>query len=240
MPRSWVLAVADLGLTPLAGVAAQGLDLGVLLIQGLDRHDRSLGEVAVALVRDLQALGQFLVHGAELELVHDRAGQEGRVAGALHADLPQHLRDDDLDVLVVDLHALAAVDVLDLAGEVVLHGLFARDAEDVVGDQRPVDQGLAGADEAAGVHAEVLAVRDEVLASRCRFRCGRRSSACRGASRPASSTVPSISAITAGSLGLRASKISVTRGRPPVMSCVPATSRGVLASSVPAETGCLR
>ena len=53
---------------------------------------------------------------------------------------------------------------------------------------------------------------------------------------PRISTVPSISAMTAGSLGLRASKISVTRGRPPVMSCVPETSRGVLASSVPAET----
>ena len=52
---------------------------------------------------------------------------------------------------------------------------------------------------------------------------------------PRISTVPSISAMTAGSLGLRASKISVTRGRPPVMSCVPDTSRGVLASSVPAE-----
>ena len=50
-----------------------------------------------------------------------------------------------------------------------------------------------------------------------------------------SSTRPSISAMTAGSLGRRASKISVTRGRPPVMSCVPPTSRGVLASSVPAE-----
>src|SRR5258705_3258840 len=46
---------------------------------------------------------------------------------------------------------------------------------------------------------------------------------------PKISTVPSISAMTAGSFGLRASKISVTRGRPPVMSCVPATSRGVLA-----------
>ncbi len=41
--------------------------------------------------------------------------------------------------------------------------------------------------------------------------------------------------MTAGSFGLRASKISVTRGRPPVMSCVPDTSRGVLANSVPAE-----
>ena len=41
--------------------------------------------------------------------------------------------------------------------------------------------------------------------------------------------MPSISAMTAGSFGLRASKISVTRGRPPVMSCVPDASRGVLA-----------
>ena len=52
---------------------------------------------------------------------------------------------------------------------------------------------------------------------------------------PSSSTVPSISAMTAGSFGLRASKISVTRGRPPVMSCVPDASRGVLATSVPGE-----
>ena len=36
-----------------------------------------------------------------------------------------------------------------------------------------------------------------------------------------SSTRPSISAMTAGSLGRRASNSSVTRGRPPVMSWVP-------------------
>ena len=107
---------------------------------------------------------QLLVHRAELELVHDAAGQQVGVADGLHADLAEHLGDDDLDVLVVDLHALAAVDVLDFADEVLLHGLFAGDAEDVVGHQRAVDQGLAGADEAAGVHAEVLAVGDEVLA----------------------------------------------------------------------------
>ncbi len=49
-------------------------------------------------------------------------------------------------------------------------------------------------------------------------------------------TMPATSAMTAGSRGVRASKISVTRGRPPVMSWVPPTSRGVLASSVPADT----
>ena len=48
-------------------------------------------------------------------------------------------------------------------------------------------------------------------------------------------TTPSTSAMTAGSLGLRASKISVTRGRPPVMSLIPDASRGVLATIVPAD-----
>jgi len=37
-------------------------------------------------------------------------------------------------------------------------------------------------------------------------------------------------------LGLRASKISVTRGRPPVMSWTSAASFGFFASRVPTET----
>ena len=40
-----------LGLDALGRLAAEGLDLGVGLIEGLDGHDRPLGEVAVALVR---------------------------------------------------------------------------------------------------------------------------------------------------------------------------------------------
>ena len=91
----------------------------------------------------------------------------------LDADLAEHLGDDDLDVLVVDLDALAAVDVLDFADEVLLHGLLAGDAEDVVGHQRPVDQGLARPHEVAGVDAEVLAVGDEVFALDAGSRCGR-------------------------------------------------------------------
>ena len=121
-------------------------------------------EVAVALLGDLQALGQLLVGGAELELVHHAAGQQGGVADRFDADLAEHLGDDDLDVLVVDFHPLAAVDVLDFADEVLLHGLLAGDAEDVVGHQRPVHQRLARPDERARVDPQVLAVRDEVFA----------------------------------------------------------------------------
>src|SRR5208337_1692470 len=94
----------------------------------------------------------------------DGTRQERRVAGAFHADLPQHLRDNNLDVLVVDFHTLAAVHVLDLTGEVFLHFLFTRDAEDIVRNQWAIDQGLARLDLRARVDAQMLAVGNEVLA----------------------------------------------------------------------------
>ena len=51
--------------------------------------------------------------------------------------------------------------------------------------------------------------------------------------KPANSTAPSISVMTACSFGLRASKSSATRGRPPVMSLVLVVSRGILAMMSP-------
>src|SRR5258708_14075724 len=67
-------------------------------------------------------------------------------------------------MLVVDLDPLAAIDVLDLAHEILLHGFLARDAENVVRHEGAIDQRLAGPDEVARVNAQVLAVRDKVLA----------------------------------------------------------------------------
>ena len=49
-------------------------------------------------------------------------------------------------------------------------------------------------------------------------------------------TMPSISEMTAGPRGLRASNSSTTRGRPPVMSLVLVVSRGIFASTSPACT----
>ena len=164
MPSNCVLAVAGLGLVPLDGSPPSAS------IWALTCSRASLGTIVPAakslspLSRDLHALRQVLVHRAELELVHHAAGQQAGVADAFDAHLPQHLGDDDLDVLVVDFDALAAVDVLDFADQILLHGFFAGDAEDVVRHQRAVDQRLAGPDEVAGVDAQVLAVRDEVLA----------------------------------------------------------------------------
>ena len=51
-------------------------------------------------------------------------------------------------------------------------------------------------------------------------------------------TVPATSVMTATSLGLRASKSSATRGRPPVMSLVLKLSRGIFANTSPGNTSC--
>ena len=62
----------------------------------------------------------LLVLAVEHELVHELAGQELRPAGVVDAHLLQHLADDQLDVLVVDLDALRLVDLLHLVDEVQL------------------------------------------------------------------------------------------------------------------------
>ena len=153
----------------LGGPAAVGFELGVLLFKNLLGDDVAFLEFRVAGIGDLDTAGELLVLGAEFELVDHAAFEQAGVAARLDADLAQHLRDDDLDVFVVDVDTLAAVDVLDFTAEVLLEGLFAGDSQDVVGDERPVDEGLAGSDEVTGVHAEVLPVGHEVLAFDPRF-----------------------------------------------------------------------
>ena len=73
-------------------------------------------------------------------------------------------RDDDLDVLVVDVHALQPVDLLDLVDQVRLQLLLAEHAQDVVRVARPVHQRLARPDALALLHVDVHAARDQVLA----------------------------------------------------------------------------
>ena len=58
----------------------------------------------------------------------------------------QHLADDDLDVLVVDRHALRAVDLLDLVDQVQLHRTRAHDAQHLVRVDGAVVQLLADVD----------------------------------------------------------------------------------------------
>ena len=59
-------------------------------------------------------MSAFSLAKVQLQDIHHRAVQQLGVAGVLQTDLVHHLADDDLDVLIVDIHALLAVHPQDL------------------------------------------------------------------------------------------------------------------------------
>ena len=92
-----------------------------------EQHRQALGGLA--------ALFQhFDVFGLEVELVHLVAPEKRGVARLGDFHLAEHLADNDFDVLVVDLDALEAVNLLDLVDQVLLEFLRPADVEQVMRD----------------------------------------------------------------------------------------------------------
>ena len=91
------------------------------------------------------------------------AGQQRGVAAVGDLDLLQHLANDHLDVLVVDLHALQTIDFLDFRHEVLGQRLDPQHFEDVVRIGRARDQVVALLDEIAFLHVDHLGLGDQVL-----------------------------------------------------------------------------
>ena len=97
-------------------------------------------------------LGVLVLH---LQHVGHGAGQQaGGVIGVLHTDLAHHLADNDLDVLIVDVHALLTVHLQDLLNEVVMHRRSATDPQHIVGIQCAVLQLAALLDDLAVPHLQ--------------------------------------------------------------------------------------
>ena len=91
--------------------------------------DAEQHRLAFGLLLLLLEPGVGLVHLLAVDLL---AGQQRGVAAVGDLDLLQHLANDHLDVLVVDLHALEPIDLLDLADEIFGQRLDAEHFEDVV------------------------------------------------------------------------------------------------------------
>ena len=103
-------------------------------------------------------------------LVDPLAGQEVGVARLLHGDAAGHLADDQLDVLVVDRHALVAVHLLDLLDEVPLRLADALDLEELLGIAGTLDDRVAGVDLLAVGDLEAGQARAPCRSPRCRRR----------------------------------------------------------------------
>ena len=110
------------------------------------------------------ALGDdAVVFLAEAELVHLFVEEECRVADVFYLHPAHHLADDGFDVLVVDVDALQAVDLLNGVDQIGLRVFFAEDGQQIVRVERAVDQRLAGLDVFAFLHVDVHAANDRVF-----------------------------------------------------------------------------
>src|SRR6266436_6024986 len=104
-----------------------------------------------------------IVFLAEAELVHLLLEEEGSVAHVLDLDPAHHLARDRLDVLVVDVDTLEAVNLLNGVDQVRLRELFAEDGEQVVQVEWAIDEGLAGLYVVAFLNVDVHAAGDGVF-----------------------------------------------------------------------------
>jgi len=98
----------------------------------------------------------------EDEPVDNLPRQQVRVPMVDDADLAQHLPDDGLDVLVVDVDILAAVHALDLADHVLLHRAHPAHGQDLLRVERAFRQAVARADLHALLDTQVASVRHQV------------------------------------------------------------------------------
>src|SRR4051812_45339300 len=146
-----------------------GQDLGGLLEGGRRqervRGQRRLGDAEDDLREDrglLALVHHRLVDPGELVPVDQLAGQQVGVALLVHADLLEHLPHDQLDVLVVDVHALRLLALLPLLEEVPLGRGAAAEVRRPVRVQRPLFGRRARLDLLALVDVQARAPRERV------------------------------------------------------------------------------
>ena len=127
-----------------------------------DSHESVASDALVMPMSSGTALGRRLAllrpapgwRRAKTLRVDPLAGQEVRVARLRHGHPAGHLPDDQLDVLVVDRHALVAVHLLDLVDEVLLGLADALDLEQLLRVAGALDERVAGGDLLAVRHLE--------------------------------------------------------------------------------------
>src|SRR5205085_5649454 len=99
-------------------------------------------------------------------LVDVLALEELRLSALEHAHLLKHLPNDHANVLVVDLHALQAVNLLHFVEQIFLNRARSLDAKNVVRIHRTFGETVSRPHPVAGVHAKVLAGRNLVQLTR--------------------------------------------------------------------------
>src|SRR6266568_4682858 len=105
----------------------------------------------------------LLVFFLEVEFVHLIAPEQRRIARVGNFHFAQHLPHDDFDVLVVDLYALQAIDLLHFVDQMLLQFLWTADFQNLVRHDWALSELLAFLHEIAFENDDVLGERDQML-----------------------------------------------------------------------------
>ena len=139
-------------------------ELRVLVAELACRHDHTgLHRFAVAGIGDNFLAPDAVVLFGKVEFVDDLLFKEAGVARFVNLHFAHHLTDDDLEVLVVDLHTLQAVNVLDLIHDIFLHCRRAFDGKDVGRRDGTVGQRRSGAHVVVFLHEDLFREGHEVM-----------------------------------------------------------------------------
>ena len=93
----------------------------------------------------------------------DFLGKQSGISGTFDEHLGEHAREDGLDVLVRDRHALGAVHVLHFVEHVGEDDFFAANTQDLLRVERAFGQWIARLHPVTRVHEQVLALRHVVI-----------------------------------------------------------------------------
>src|SRR5690554_1885667 len=93
---------------------------------------------------------------------HKGPRQKIGTAGGFYPDFAHHLANDDLDMLIVDVDALIAVDSLHFLGQIRLNGLGPSYFQKLVGIDGTLGKGVAGLYALIVAHLEASAVGNGV------------------------------------------------------------------------------
>uniref|UniRef100_A0A6J5ZQ54 Unannotated protein n=1 Tax=freshwater metagenome TaxID=449393 RepID=A0A6J5ZQ54_9ZZZZ len=95
--------------------------------------------------------------------INELSRQVAGVAALINTDLLHHLTDDQLDVLVVDVHSLRAEHLLDLVDEVLLGSRATAQCEQVVRVKRALVELSSAFDLVAVLDEQTRALRERII-----------------------------------------------------------------------------
>ena len=144
----------------------------VLVTQLASRNNLSLNKALwVASVDDNLLTPYTVVFVREIEFINKFLLKEDSIAWVVDANLTHHLANDNLEVLIVDLHTLQTVNVLYLINDVLLHGCWTFDCQDIRWCNFTVRQGCASTNSVVLLNKNLTWQRNKILALLTGLRC---------------------------------------------------------------------